>query len=208
MEKEKTTGAGTGSPLKKNIKNRFSSKRLAFMAIFVALSLVVSYLEMPLPILGADFLALDFGNVFITLVGFVLGPTEGVIVCLLKESLRLLTTKTAGSGELANFLITSAYILLPSILYRYRKGFKVVLFSLCAACLIATEVALLANRFIIFPAYAEVLGGSIFGMTVEEAFSAFWVALLIFNLIKTSLVSLFTVLLYKRLSNFLKKIKI
>ena len=45
-------------------------------------------------------------------------------------------------------------------------------------------------------------------MTVEEAFAAFWLAVLLFNLIKTFAVSLLTVLLYKRLSNFLKRWKI
>ena len=45
-------------------------------------------------------------------------------------------------------------------------------------------------------------------MTVVEAFAAFWAAVLIFNLIKTVSVGLVTMLLYKRLSNFLKKMKI
>jgi riboflavin transporter FmnP len=56
--------------------------------------------------------------------------------------------------------------------------------------------------------YAELFGGSIFGMTVTEAFYAFWVAVLVFNLIKTVCIGLITLLLYKRLSNFLKKMKI
>ena len=80
--------------------------------------------------------------------------------------------------------------------------------TLAAACVIATGMALLANRFIIFPTFAFLLGGSIYGMTVTEAFAAFWVAVLVFNLIKTAAVALLTMLLYKRLSNFLKKLKI
>ena len=80
--------------------------------------------------------------------------------------------------------------------------------SLSGACLLATGCALIANRFIIFPTYAVLFGGSIFGMTVTEAFSAFWLAVLIFNLIKTVCISVLTLLLYKRLSNFLKKLKI
>lgn len=76
------------------------------------------------------------------------------------------------------------------------------------ACVLATGVALIANRFIIFPTFAFLYGGSIFGMTVQQAFSAFWVAVLIFNLIKTVSVGVLTVLLYKRLSNLMKKMKI
>jgi riboflavin transporter FmnP len=45
-------------------------------------------------------------------------------------------------------------------------------------------------------------------MSVTQAFAAFWAAVLIFNLIKTVAVGVITMLLYKRLSNFLKKMKI
>ena len=208
MKNVQTNGAGTRSTAKKPFKNRFTSKRLALMAVFVALSYAVSFLEIPMPLLGASFLKLDFGNVFIVLIAFLLGPIEGVIVCLLKEGLRCFSSGTGCVGELANFLITSSYLLLPAILYQYRRNLKTVIFSLCAACLIATSVALLANRLLVFPAYALALGGTIFGLTVVEAFEAFWLALLIFNLIKTVLIALLTMLLYKRLSNFLKTMKI
>ena len=197
-------GAGTRLTLKK----RLSAKRIALMGIFVALSYAVSFLEIPLPLFGAEFLKLDFGNVFIVLIAFLLGPVEGVVVCLLKESLRCIGSSSLCAGELANFLITSSYLLLPSILYQFRRNLKTVIWSLCVSCLIATGTALLGNYLLIFPAYAKVLGGTIFGMTVTEAFSAFWVAILCFNLIKTAAVGILTALLYKRLSNFLKKFKI
>lgn len=190
------------------IKRRFTAKRIALMAVFVALSYAVSFLEIPMPLFGAEFLKLDFGNVFILLIGFLLGPLEGVLVCLLKEGLRCLTSSSMCAGELANFLITSAYLLLPAVCYQVRRNLKTVVLSLSLSCLLATGVALLANRWIIFPTYAVLFGGSIFGMTVAEAFSAFWVAVLLFNLIKTVSVGLLTMLLYKRLSNFLKKWKV
>lgn len=193
---------------KKKLQERFTAKRLALMAVFVALSYAVSFLEIPMPLFGAEFLKLDFGNVFIVLISFLLGPLEGVLVCLIKESLRCLSSSSMCAGELANFLVTTSYILLPSLLYSRKKGLRSVLFSLSAACVIATGAALLANRFIIFPTYAILFGGSIFGMTVVEAFSAFWLAVLLFNLIKTVSITVLTLLLYKRLSNFLKKLKI
>ena len=178
------------------------------MAVFVALAYAVSLLEIPMPLFGASFLKLDFGNVFIMLISFLLGPVEGIIVCLLKEGLRCLTSSSMCAGELANFIVTSSYLLLPSILYKKHRNLKTVLLSMSVACVLATGVALIANRFIIFPTFAFLYGGSIFGMTVQQAFSAFWVAVLIFNLIKTVSVGVLTVLLYKRLSNLMKKMKI
>ncbi|MBR6736989.1 MAG: ECF transporter S component [Clostridia bacterium] len=189
-------------------KNFFSAKRMALIGVFVALSYAVSFLEIPMPLFGATFLKLDFGNVFISLIAFLLGPIEGVIVCLLKEGLRCLTSTSLCAGELANFITTSVFILLPSILYKFRRNLKTVIVTLSISCVIATGVALLVNRFIVFPVYAHLFGGNIFGLTVVEAFNAFYLGILIFNFIKTVSVALLTMLLYKRLSNLIKKLEV
>lgn len=181
------------------VKKHFSAKRMAFMAVFVALSYVVSFLEIPL-FPSAPFLKIDFGNVFILLVSFLLGPIEGIIVCALKESLRMLGSSSGGVGELANMLVTSTYLLLPAIVYRYHKGLKVVMLSLGGACLLGTAMAIVANRYINFPLYVGEGAAAMFSQL-------FWV-IVAFNLIKTVAVSALTLLLYKRLSNFLKKWKI
>ena len=181
------------------LKKRMSAKRLAFMAIFVALSYAVSFWEIPL-FPATPYLKLDFGNVFILLVSFLLGPIEGVVVCGLKESLRMLSSSSGCVGELANMATTTAFILLPSIVYQFRKGLRIVIPCLIAACFIGTGVALVTNRFITFPLYMQSAAAGVFQ-------DVFWF-IVAFNLIKTAAVSFLTVLLYKRLSNFLKKLKI
>ncbi len=181
------------------LKKRVSSKRLALMALFVALSYAVSRFEFPI-FPSAPFLKIDFGNVFILLIAFLLGPIEGICVCLLKEGLRMVGSLSGGVGELANIAVTAAYILLPAIAYRFHKGLKVVIPSLAAACLLGTGMALVTNRFINFPLYMGAGAGARFA-------ELFWL-IVAFNLIKTVTVSVLTLLLYKRLSNFLKKWKI
>lgn len=181
----------------KEVKKRFSAKRLALIATFVAVSYVVSLFDFPI-FPAVPFLKLDFGNVFILLISFLLGPIEGLIVCVLKESFRMLGGTVV--GELANMMITASFILLPAIVYQYKKGLKSVIACLGVACLLATGVALLTNRFINFPLYMGENAGAVFA-------ESFWF-IFAFNLIKTVAVSLLTVLLYKRLSNFLKKWKI
>lgn len=201
-----TEGAGTRLTQEKpvsekkkiGLKQRFSAKRIALMAVFVALSYAISFLEFPI-FPAALFLELDFSNVFILLISLLLGPVEGIVVCTLKECLRLIGSSTGGVGELANMAVTTAYILLPSLIYRFRKGLKWVIPSLIGACFIGTAAALLANRFINFPLYM--------GAGAKDAFASLWAYVLAFNLIKTALVGILTALLYKRLSNFLKKLK-
>ncbi len=206
MQKQKgeKMGAGMRSSkrkelFKREIKTRFSAKRIALMAVFVALSFVVSFLEVPL-FPSAPFLKLDFGNIFILLIGFLLGPVEGVFVCLLKETLRMIGSSSGGVGEIANVLVTCSYILLPAILYQKHKGLKNVLPNLALACLIGTSVALITNRFINFPLYV--------GEGANEMFKKLFWIIVAFNLIKTAAISILTVLLYKRLSTALKRIKI
>ncbi len=181
------------------LKRRASAKRLAFMAIFVALSYAVSFWEIPL-FPATPYLKLDFGNVFILLVSFLLGPVEGIIVCALKECLRMLGSSSGCVGELANMAATTAFILLPSIVYQFRKGLRWVIPCLIAACFIGTGAALITNRFITFPLYMGGAAASVFN-------DVFWF-IVAFNMIKTASIGLLTVLLYKRLSNFLKKLKI
>ncbi len=183
------------------LKTRFTAKRIALMGIFVALAFLVSLFSFSLfPASPVFFLELDFGNVFILLISFLLGPIEGVIVCVLKETIRIMAGSTGGVGELANMLMTSAYILLPSIVYQYRKGIKTVAATLVGSCLIGTAAALLVNRFITFPLFMGEQGAVVFA-------ECFWL-IVAFNLIKTASIGVLTLLLYKRLSNFLKKIKI
>lgn len=200
-EETPTKNAENQENKRKNIKRRFTPKRLALMAVFVALSYVVSLWSFSIfPTTPVFFLELDFGNVFILLISLLLGPVEGVIVCVLKEALRIPVGSTGGVGELANMLMTSSYILLPSIVYRYKKGLKTVIWTLVGACLIGTASALLINRFITFPLFLKESGVTVF----EKSF--FLIAA--FNLIKTFSIGILTFLLYKRLSIFLKKMKI
>ena len=201
---EQQTGAGKDfsekKPFKKTaLKKRFSAKRLAFMAVFVALSYAVSFLEIPI-FPATPYLKLDFGNVFILLISFLLGPMEGIIVCVLKESLRMIGSSSGGVGELANVAATSAYILLPSVIYRFRKGLKAVIPALIGACFIGTAAALVTNRFITFPLYMGEGAAAVYRDVI-------WF-LIAFNIIKTSSIGLLTLLLYKRLSNFIKRMKI
>ena len=200
VEKE-TAGVGTQPTQKRKVdlKKRFSAKRLALMAVFAALSFAISLLDFPI-FPATPFLKLDFGNVFILLISFLLGPIEGVLVCLVKESLRIFVSTSGGVGELANMLVTSSYILLPSVTYHFRKGIKTVAWTLGVACLIGTATALFTNRFINFPLYMGEGAAAVFR-------DVFWL-IVAFNIIKTVSISILTLLLYKRLSNFLKKMKI
>jgi len=179
-----------------NTKQIFDTKKIVLMALFTALAYVVSLFSFPL-FSAAPYLKLDFGNVFILLIGFLLGPIEGAIVCIIKELISVINSSSGGVGELANAIMTLSYILFPCIVYRYKKGIKTVILSLLVACFIGTATALVVNRFIVFPLYMPDGARALFE-------SVYWYVLA-FNFIKTAAISTLSVILYKRLSIIFKK---
>ena len=186
-------------PSNKKTNKKISTKKFVALALFTAFAFLFSFWSFPI-FPAAPFLKLDFGNVFIMLSGFLFGPWEAIAVTLVKELLALLNSTTGGIGEIANFLMTSAFVVFPSIVYRYRKGIKSVVLSLSVACLIGTAASALVNRFITFPLYMDDSAVGVFNRL-------FWYVIG-FNLIKTFSISLVTVLLYKRLSKVLTKLEV
>ncbi|MBO7149434.1 MAG: ECF transporter S component [Clostridia bacterium] len=182
-----------------NNKNSVSNtKKLVGTAVFSALAYVVSMLEFPI-FPATPFLKLDFSAVFLMLAGFIFGAVYGISACAVKELVCFITkSSTGGVGELANFIVIGAYILIPTLIYRYRKGIKVVVITLIVACIVQVALSLLANRFITFPLYM--------GEGAKPFFDSVWQFVALFNLIKSVAVSIITILLYKRLSKFIKSI--
>ncbi len=173
-------------------------KCIAGSGIFSALAYLISFLEFQI-FPAASFLKMDFSAVFVLLGGFAYGPVYGVVICAVKEFLCFLTKSTTnGIGELANFLVITSFILLPTIVYKFKKGIKTVLITVLAGCVIQIVCSLFANRFINFPLYM--------GKGAKAAFKTFWPYVLGFNAIKSVSISIVTIVLYKRVSFIIKKI--
>ncbi len=174
------------------------TKVLAGSAIFAALAYLVSYLEFPI-FPAAPFLKLDFSAVFTLLGSFMFGPVSGVAICVVKEALCALTkSSTGGVGEIANVFMTVAFIIVPAVAYRYKKGLPWVCVYLVSGVVLQTAVALVTNRYINFPLYV--------GDTAESMFLQLWPFIVYFNLIKGAANSVITLLLYKHVSHLFKAV--
>ena len=176
------------------------TKQLVGTALCAALAFAVSFLEFPI-FPAAPFLKLDFSAVFILLGGFMYGPIAGIAICAVKELIRFaIGSGTGGIGEIANFLVTAAFIVVPTIVYRFKKGLPVVVITLVVGIFLQACAATVSNRFIMFPLYM--------GDAAAEAFKGLWKYIVLFNLIKGAAVSVITFLLYKRVSFLFKKINL
>ena len=173
---------------KRAIKCNMSyTKRIVGSAVFAALAYVVSMFEFPI-FPATPFLKLDFSAVFILLAGFIFGLPFGLGACAVKEFVCFITkSSTGGVGEIANFIVISGYILIPTLVYMYRKGIKRVVLTLILGCVVQVILSLLANRFVNFPLYM--------GDKAQEIFNSVWYFILLFNLIKSVAVSLISILL-------------
>ena len=135
------------------LANYFTATRMAYMAVFTALSFILRLPWFEFPLFPAvPFLKVDFSGVFALIAGFSLGPVAGVVVSALKELIYALAfTQTVGVGELANILIMLPFILVPSFIYKKYKGIKTVIASIAIGCVSQAVISIPVNYLLTFP---------------------------------------------------------
>ncbi len=176
----------------------FTTKTLVTLAMLTAMGYALSFLEFPI-FPTAPFLKLDFTNVITLLAGYMTGIVGAFVVELIKQVLIFLThSDTAGVGQIANLVMTMAFVIPPIVMYKYLKGKANVVVGMATGSVTQIIVALICNRYITFPLYM--------GEAASGAFASLWGYVLLFNLIKAVVISVITFLLYKRLSTLLNKL--
>lgn len=207
---EKTVTAGSAAG-----KSAANIRIMAQIAMLGAVSVILMFLEFPLPFLAPPFYELDFSEVPVLIGAFAMGPVAGIAIEAVKVLLNFVLngTITAGVGEMANFIVGCAFLLPASFLYRRKKTRKNAVIGMAAGTVLMTVLACVLNAFILLPAY-----GAAFGMPVQAFVemgtkingaidSLFMFAVLAvgpFNLLKGVLVSVIVLLLYKKIRVILR----
>lgn len=185
---------------KEVFKNYFSATRIAYIAVFTALSLALRFLQfMILP--AVSFLKFDFSDVFVLIGGYALGPVAGGVILVLKEVFYGVIHGSSSMyvGELANILTTLPMLLITSVIYKKHKGIKSVLIFMAVACAARVAWSFPVNWLLNFPAFCAFDWPK--GM---EMFILNWHWVTLFNLIKTAILAAVTLLVYKPLSRLIK----
>ena len=188
-----------------------AARRVSIISICAAIAVVLHILDFPLPFLAPGFYKLDFSEVPVMLCGFFLGPSAAVICEGIKILLKLLlkSTSTAFVGDLANFVVGCSFALPATIWYHVHKSKHSALAGLCLGTLCMTIFGTAFNAVYLLPKFAQ-----LYGMPLETiiamgtkihggvkgvgTFVVLCVAPL--NLVKGALISLLTMLLYKRVA--------
>lgn len=186
------------------------ARRISIIAVCSAIATVLHILDFPLPFLAPGFYKLDFSELPVMLCGFYLGPSAAVLCEAVKILLKLLLkgTSTAFVGDFANFVIGCSLVLPAAIIYHIRKTRSAAVVGLVAGTLILTVFGSAFNGIYLLPKFAELYGmpldsiiaaGAAINGGISSVSTFVLLAVAPLNLIKGILVSVLTLLLYKRI---------
>lgn len=189
---------------------KISVRTITMTALLSAIAYILAFVEFPVP-LSPSFARMDLSD-FPALIGsFAFGPAAGILIELVKNGLQLFSTSTGGIGELANFLMDASFVLTAGLIYRCHKTKKTAWIAGIAGSLMMGAVAAIANYFILLPLFEQF-------MPLEQLIASFGAFIPFihtkldvvlynafpFNLLKGLVISVVTMLVYKRLRPVLK----
>ena len=187
------------------------ARRITIIAVCGAIAAVLHMLDFPLPFLAPGFYKLDFSELPVMLCGFYLGPSAAVFCEVIKIILKLLfkSTSTAFVGDFANFVVGCSLVLPATIVYHTHKSKTSALWGCVVGTLILTFVGTFFNAIYLLPKFSQLYGlplDAIIGMGTEinpgiSNISTFvMLAVAPLNLVKGVMISVLTMLLYKRVA--------
>ena len=187
-----------------------SVRTITMTALLSAIAFILAYFEFPVP-LSPAFARMDFSD-FPALIGaFAFGPISGVLIELVKNSLQLFSTSTGCVGELANFLMGAAYVVTAGLVYKRHKTKRLAWIAGISGSVAMGIVAALTNYFILLPLFEQFMPLdqliASFGEFIPFIQTKLDVVLynaFPFNLIKGLVITVVTMLVYKRLRPILK----
>lgn len=191
-----------------------TTRTLTVVAMMSAVATLLMLYEIPLWF-APNFYKLDFSEVPVLVGAFAMGPVAGILIELVKVLLNLAFngTITMGVGEFANFLIGCSLVVPAAMIYNRKKSIKTAMQGLIVGTISMTIVGSVLNAVLLLPIYAFFMNASMsdlvsFGSSVNPAIKNLTTFILLavapFNLLKGVVVSLITMLLYKKISVVIK----
>lgn len=187
------------------------ASKITYTAVFAAIATVLMYFEFPLPFMP-PFLKVDLSGAVVLIGAFIFGIGPAITMIGIKDLIHLTQSQTGGSGELADFLMLSTLVIVAVLIYRAHKTRKMAAIGCVVGSVAMACMGMLTNYFLIIPFYSAV------GMPIDQILALcaainpsingmgayLLVGVLPFNLIKGAILTVITMLAYKKLSMFIK----
>ena len=126
---------------------------MAGVAMLTAVSVILQYLDFPVPMLIPPFIKFDFSDLPALIGAYAYGPLAGVIIELIKNLIHCAITKSATVGELSNFLLGAAFAGTAGFIYKMNKTKKTAIVGGIIGAVIMGIVSILSNYWIVYPFY-------------------------------------------------------
>ncbi len=192
-----------------------TTRKVAVCGMFAAIAAVLMVLEMPVPF-APPFYGLDLSELPVLVGTFAFGPVAGVLIEFCKVVLKVLfkPSSTAFVGELANFGIGCSYLLPASAVYLLHKTRKNAVIAVITGTLCMTVFGTAFNAVYLLPKFAQMFGmpmeaiiamGTKVNPSIRSVTGLVVMAVAPLNLLKGGLISLITMLIYKKISPILKE---
>lgn len=173
-------------------RSHWSVRELVTLAIFSALGMALSFIQIPI-FPPAPYLQYDPSGIVTLTVALMYGPSAGIMVQLVSWIPKLIMSPL---GSLLTFVAMIGAVLVVGLIYKRFHNLKGAVASLVAGSVVFIVLAIAMN-FVITPIYTP-------GVTVEAVAGMVVPILLPFNLIKCAINGVVTGLLYKPVSNLVK----
>ena len=187
------------------------ARRVSIIGICAAIATVLHILDFPLIFIAPEFYKLDFSELPVLLCGFFLGPSATVACEGIKILLKLLlkSTSTLFVGDFANFAVGCSLVLPATFIYHTHKSKHSALVGLIVGCLCMTVFGSAFNAVYLLPKFAELYGmpldtivamGTQINGNIHNVTTFVLICVAPLNLLKSAVVSVLTMLLYKRVA--------
>ena len=191
-----------------------ATRTIVVIGVFSAIAAILMVLELPVPF-APSFYGLDFSELPALIGAFAYGPVAGVMIefCKILIKLVLKPSSTAFVGELANFSISCMLVLPASVIYLFKKSRKQAILGTAVGTLIMTAFGSCFNAIYLLPKFSELYGipldaivgmGTAINPAIHSISGLVLMCVVPLNLLKGGLVSLITILVYKKISPILK----
>ena len=186
------------------------TRALTFTALMAAISTVVMFFEFTFPPFP-PFLKFDLSGLPVLLTSFIMGPSQAILVALIKDLFHLLSTTTGGVGELADFLILSAFAVTAGLIHRRLPSAQGSALACAAGTVTIAVVGALANYFLLIPFFSQIMpidailsACQALNPAIDSLSGYILFGAVPFNVAKGVVISLVTVVTYQKLGRGMK----
>ncbi|RDU23598.1 ECF transporter S component [Anaerosacchariphilus polymeriproducens] len=189
---------------------RLDIRKITMIGMLSAISFILMYMQFSISFVP-EYIKMDISDLPALVGSFSLGPVSGVFICLIKNLLHLMVTKSGGIGELSNLILGICFVVPAGFIYKKKKNRKWAFIGAVIGAVAMAAASILSNYFIVYPFYSMLMPMETIIKSYQILYPKIdnlWEALIFINMpftfVKGMLSVGITFLIYKHISPVIK----